>query len=98
MFLLQENKTNLEITDKCAAQEHIVQWHPTILTKLVLIPIRTINSYSAEIASRGGKPVTFQENDFIARAVACEKDANRNCQAEMDPWYHKWKSQYGTTS
>jgi mannan polymerase II complex MNN11 subunit len=79
-------------------QEHIVQWHPTILAKLALIPIRTINSYTAEIASRGGGAVTIKDGDFIGRAVACEKDMNRNCETEMDPWYNKWKSEYGTPS
>ena len=77
------------------AQEHIVQWHPTILTKLALIPQRTINSYTAEIKTRGGKAVTYQEEDFIARAVGCEKDTNRNCEDELDLWYDKWKKSWG---
>ena len=79
-------------------QEHIVQWHPTILTKLALIPQRTINSYTAEINTRGGKAVTFQEDDFIARAVGCERDQLRNCEDELDLWYEKWKKQYGTST
>ena len=72
-----------------------MQWHPTILTKLALIPQRTINSYTAEIATRGGKAVTFQEDDFIARAVGCEKDPQRKCEDELNPWYDKWKKQWG---
>ena len=72
-----------------------MQWHPTIMTKLSLIPQRIINSYTAEISSRGGKAVTFQEEDFIAHAVGCEKDANRNCEDELDLWFDKWKKQWG---
>ena len=30
-------------------QEHVVQWHPTILTKLVLIPQRLLNAYSTDL-------------------------------------------------
>ncbi|MCJ1236642.1 hypothetical protein MMC14_004624 [Varicellaria rhodocarpa] len=78
------------------ALEHIVQWHPTILTKLALIPQRHLNSYSVEIASRGGKEVMYQDGDFIVRAVGCEKDNNRHCDREMDPWYHRWKNELDT--
>ncbi|MCJ1311633.1 hypothetical protein MMC25_005306 [Agyrium rufum] len=77
------------------ALEHIVQWHPTILAKLALIPQRTINSYTVDIASRGGRKVTYEKDDFIVRAVGCESDANRHCEQEMDPWYNQWLNQYG---
>ncbi|MCJ1408047.1 hypothetical protein MMC19_002120 [Ptychographa xylographoides] len=73
------------------ALEHIVQWHPTILTKLSLIPQRTLNSYTVDIASRGGSEVTYLDGDFVVRAVGCERDPNRNCYEEMDPWYQQWK-------
>ena len=39
--------------------------------------------------------MTIKDGDFIARAVGCEKDANRKCEQEMDPWYQKWKADYG---
>lgn len=83
----------LQVTDRIQ-QEHIVQWHPTILTRLALIPLRTINAYTAEIASRGGAATTIKEGDFVARAVGCEKDMNRVCEDEMLPWYNKWRSEY----
>ena len=76
-------------------QEHIVQWHPTILTKLALIPQRILNSYSVNIESRGGSEVTYKEGDFVVRAVGCERDRQRNCEAEMDPWWLQWKSDVG---
>jgi mannan polymerase II complex MNN11 subunit len=73
-----------------------VQWHPTILTKLSLIPLRTINAYTVDIPSRGGKEMTYQNNDFVVRAVGCEKDANRHCEDEMAPWFQRWQEQYGS--
>ncbi|MCJ1268041.1 hypothetical protein MMC22_007927 [Lobaria immixta] len=73
------------------ALEHVVQWHPTILTKLALIEQRLLNSYSIDIASRGGKGAMYQENDFIVRLVGCELDSQRNCEKEMDPFYQQWK-------
>ncbi len=68
-----------------------MQWHPTILTKLSLIPQRILNAYTVNIESRGGGEVTYEEGDFVARAVGCERDAVRNCETEMDPWYRQWK-------
>lgn len=72
-------------------QEHIVQWHPTILTKLALIPQRLLNSYSVEIASRGGKDVMYKDGEFVVRLVGCEQDPNRNCEQELEMYYEKWK-------
>ncbi|MCJ1421031.1 hypothetical protein MMC32_007393 [Xylographa parallela] len=73
------------------ALEHIVQWHPTILTKLSLIPQRTLNSYTVKIESRGGDEVTYKEGDYVVRAVGCELDKSRDCAKEMDPWFQQWK-------
>ncbi|MCJ1243932.1 hypothetical protein MMC30_001129 [Trapelia coarctata] len=73
------------------ALEHVVQWHPTILTKLSLIPQRIINAYTVNIESRGGNEVTYKEGDFVVRAVGCEQDKARNCESEMDPWFQQWR-------
>lgn len=63
----------------------------------MLIPQRTINSYTVDIPSRGGKLVTYQEDDFVVRAVGCERDLeHRNCEREMDPWWKRWKQLYGS--
>ncbi|KAL8722433.1 MAG: hypothetical protein Q9181_007490 [Wetmoreana brouardii] len=74
------------------ALEHIVQWHPTILTKLALIPQRLLNSYNVDIASRGGKDAMYKDGDFVVRLVACEADPNRNCEKEFEEYYDKWKA------
>lgn len=68
-----------------------MQWHPTILTRLSLIPQRILNAYTVNIESRGGGEVTYKEGDFVVRAVGCERDLARNCESEMDPWYQQWK-------
>ncbi|KAL8748073.1 MAG: hypothetical protein Q9184_007513 [Pyrenodesmia sp. 2 TL-2023] len=77
------------------ALEHIVQWHPTILTKLALVPQRLLNSYGVNIASRGGKDVMYKDGDFIVRLVGCDLDQNRNCEKEFEPFYEKWKHGVG---
>ncbi|KAI4273195.1 MAG: hypothetical protein L6R35_006427 [Caloplaca aegaea] len=73
------------------ALEHIVQWHPTILAKLAMIPQHLLNSYSVDIASRGGKDVMYKDGEFVVRLVGCELDQNRNCEKEMETYYEKWK-------
>ncbi|KAL8726840.1 MAG: hypothetical protein Q9166_006456 [cf. Caloplaca sp. 2 TL-2023] len=73
------------------ALEHIVQWHPTILTKLAIIPQRLLNTYNVDIASRGGKDAMYKEGDFVIRLVGCENDQNRNCEKEFDEYYQKLK-------
>lgn len=67
-----------------------MQWHPTILTKLALIPQRFINSYAIDIPSRGTN-ARFGDGDFIARVPGCEKDEKRDCEAEITPFYNKWR-------
>ena len=68
-----------------------MQWHPTILTKLSLIPQRIINAYTVNIESRGGGKVTYKDGDFVVRAVGCERDRTRRCEEEMEPWFQQWK-------
>ncbi|KAL9627813.1 MAG: hypothetical protein Q9204_006315 [Flavoplaca sp. TL-2023a] len=66
------------------ALEHIVQWHPTILTKMALIPQRLLNTYNIDIASRGGGKAVYKEGDFVVRMVGCETDPARNCEREFE--------------
>lgn len=77
------------------ALEHIVQWHPTILTKLALVPQHLLNSYSVDISSRGGKDVMYKEGEFVTRLVGCELDQNRDCEKEFEPFYEKWRRSVG---
>jgi len=69
-----------------------VQWHPTILTKLALIPQKLLNSYGVDISSRGGKEVMYKDNDFLVRFPNCELDSNRNCEHELEPYYNQWRN------
>jgi mannan polymerase II complex MNN11 subunit len=77
------------------ALEHLVQWHPTILAKLALVPQRVMNSYNIHIADGKGDVVAekeglWQEGDFLIRFPGCETTTERNCEDEMRPYYEKW--------
>jgi mannan polymerase II complex MNN11 subunit len=69
------------------ALEHIVQWHPTILTKLGLIPQNLFNSY-APLATRGK---TYQGGDFVINFTGCTQ-SGRNCEKEFDQYWDKRKT------
>jgi mannan polymerase II complex MNN11 subunit len=72
-------------------KEHIVQWHPTILSKLALVPQRTMNAYSkAELAAENGG---YKDGDFVIRFAGCDQ-AGRDCAKEADPFSRQWKTAF----
>ncbi|KAL3422419.1 galactosyl transferase GMA12/MNN10 family protein [Phlyctema vagabunda] len=73
------------------ALEHIVQWHPTILSRLGLVPQKIMNSYHKGRAGTGEQG-TYKDGDFVVRFAGCEKDANRDCMAEADPFSKQWRT------
>jgi mannan polymerase II complex MNN11 subunit len=77
------------------ALEHVVQWHPTILAKLALVPQKVMNSYNIRIGDgkgdkTAGEDGLWQEGDFLVRFPGCETTKKRNCDDEMMPYYEKW--------
>ncbi|EXJ63931.1 hypothetical protein A1O7_00266 [Cladophialophora yegresii CBS 114405] len=80
------------------ALEHLVQWHPTVLAKLVLIDQRRFNSYN--YATPPSKdPLTgntrthdsmWQEGDLVVNLKGCRDGAKRDCEEEMRYYFAKW--------
>ena len=83
------------------ALEHIVQWHPTILAKLVVINQRKINSYNFATAPQidmgTGKSrehdSKWQPGDFVVNLKGCEEAKERDCEKEMNDYYKKWENE-----
>ncbi|MCJ1362944.1 hypothetical protein MMC16_002050 [Acarospora aff. strigata] len=73
------------------ALEHVVQWHPTVLTKLALVPQRIMNAYNTLSPSQAGSDL-YKDDDFVVRFAGCEVDSKRNCEQEMGGYYEKWRS------
>ncbi|KAL4909052.1 hypothetical protein BDW74DRAFT_174268 [Aspergillus multicolor] len=69
--------------------EHIVQWHPTVLARLALVPQRVINSYSKD-SPQAAVDGTYKDGDLIIRFFECDTDPKRNCEKGMDPYYNLW--------
>ncbi|TVY53143.1 putative alpha-1,6-mannosyltransferase MNN11 [Lachnellula cervina] len=71
------------------ALEHIVQWHPTILSKLALVPQRKMNSYGkASVTDESG---AYKDGDFVIRFHGCDS-LGRDCQAEAEPFSKQWRT------
>ncbi|KAH8687860.1 galactosyl transferase GMA12/MNN10 family-domain-containing protein [Tricladium varicosporioides] len=71
------------------ALEHIVQWHPTILSKLMLIPQRIMNAYTKEQSA--GETGTYKDGDFVIRFAGCG-GSTRDCVKEAEPFSKQWKT------
>ncbi len=71
-------------------QEHIVQWHPTILSKLALVPQRIMNSYSAT----GNLTSTYAKGDFVVRFDGCEQAGERSCEKESESYMKAWRKNF----
>ncbi|KAE8392064.1 galactosyl transferase GMA12/MNN10 family-domain-containing protein [Aspergillus alliaceus] len=71
------------------ALDHIVQWHPTILARLALVPQRTINAYSKDSAGAGING-NYKDGDLVIRFFGCDTDTKRSCEKEMDPYWRLW--------
>lgn len=68
------------------ALEHIVQWHPTILSKMAVVPQRIINSYS-----KSDHGAIFERGDMAVRIVGCTKSSSSQCETEAEPFIKQWQ-------
>ena len=88
----------LIITDGLSAeQDHIVQWHPTVLAKLGVIPQRILNAYPKG-TSAAGTNGTYEEGDFLIRFLDCDDGEALSCEKQMAPYYRRWDQKYNADS
>ncbi|RCI12470.1 hypothetical protein L249_0375 [Ophiocordyceps polyrhachis-furcata BCC 54312] len=64
-------------------QEHVVQWHPTVLSKLALVPQRTMAAYSQ---SKLGE--AYQKGDMVVMFPECKP---QTCEPESKPYLDQWR-------
>ncbi|KAF5630538.1 alpha-1 2-galactosyltransferase [Fusarium sp. NRRL 52700] len=75
------------------ALEHIVQWHPTILSKLALIPQRTFASYG-----RNKEGNAYRDGDFVALLVDCTVTGSTSCDKQSHFYLQQLKNKFGDAS
>lgn len=82
------------------ALEHIVQWHPTILAKLVVVDQRRLSSYNFQYPKGAVDPKTgvaavqdsmWQEGDLIVNLKGCDESDQRDCEKEMRGYFERWE-------
>ena len=64
-----------------------MQWHPTILSKIALIPQRSMASYYRKNLGAG-----FQDGDFVVMFPGCAAKGSKSCEAESQQYLEKWQS------
>lgn len=64
-----------------------MQWHPTILSNLALVPQRTFNSYST---GKDDKAL-YKEGDFVIHFKDCEKEA---CEVAARTYSKQWRTNF----
>jgi mannan polymerase II complex MNN11 subunit len=79
----QKNSANI-------CQEHIVQWHPTILSKLALVPQQVMNSYNQAENSTS----KYSKGDFVIRFNGCEQKIDRSCETEAQSYLKEWRTNF----
>ncbi|KAI1117458.1 galactosyl transferase GMA12/MNN10 family-domain-containing protein [Nemania sp. NC0429] len=71
------------------ALEHIVQWHPTILSKLAIIPQRVINAYST---ADHGAP--YKDGDVAVVFTQCLGSGPQSCANEAERYSQRWRASF----
>lgn len=80
------------------ALEHIIQWHPTILAKLVMVEQRVLNSYvRASLNIQDGAKLSDAEDkslwrigDLVVNLKDCHNRKGRDCVTEMKKYLGIW--------
>ncbi|KAI1456130.1 glycosyltransferase family 34 protein [Annulohypoxylon moriforme] len=71
------------------ALEHIVQWHPTILSKLAIIPQHIINAYSSN--DYGAQ---YKDGDIAVVFSRCPDTGDRSCAKEAERFSQQWRTSF----
>lgn len=66
-----------------------MQWHPTILSKLALVPQSMLNSYS-----KSEKGAEYTPGDLVVRFAECEKKSSIHCSKESKPFEKQWRTSF----
>ncbi|KAJ6113950.1 hypothetical protein N7523_007267 [Penicillium sp. IBT 18751x] len=73
--------------------DHIMQWHPTVLSRTAVVPQRYINAFSDSTAASADG--AYKDGDFIIRFPACEQSTTRDC-PELEAYYKIWQKKTKT--
>ncbi len=67
-------------------QEHIVQWHPTILSRMAIVDQRILNSYS-----KGSRGEEYKDGDIVVRFPDCAAAGEHACETQSQAFAQAWR-------
>jgi mannan polymerase II complex MNN11 subunit len=69
-----------------AVQEHLVQWHPTILSRMAIVDQRVMNAYS-----KGDGEAAYKDGDLVVRFPGCAEAGPQACETESQAFVQAWR-------
>lgn len=82
MYIVDSNMTIL-------LQEHIVQWHPTILAKMAIVDQSILNAYST--SKQGAE---YKDGDLAVRFPDCASAGAQACETAAQKFTQKWQAAF----
>lgn len=69
-----------------------MQWHPTILSKLAIVPQGLMSPYTT--ADKGDH--VYKTGDFVVRAAGCSKngEGHKTCERELSKYKEQWEKAF----
>lgn len=67
-----------------------MQWHPTILSKLAIVPQRAINAYST-----GDHGAQYRDGDIAVVFAQCSGTGTKSCANEAERYSQRWRASFG---
>lgn len=72
------------------ALEHIVQWHPTILSRMAIVPQRIMNAFVKSDTTNDES--AYKDGDFVVRFPDCHAEDKKNCETLSLPFSQEWQT------
>lgn len=67
-----------------------MQWHPTILSRLALVPQRSLAGYS-----QGNLGEEYETGDFVVIFEECTTAGDNSCEDEAGKYWKQWRDAFG---
>lgn len=72
------------------ALEHIVQWHPTILSRMAIVHQRIMNAFVKSDSTN--EESAYKDGDFVVRFPECDNPDKKNCETLSQPFSQEWQT------
>lgn len=69
-----------------------MQWHPTILSRLAIIPQNIMNSYSRPETAKAGSNTVYKEGDFVINFQGCDEPGAPKCEEDARQYLTQWRT------